>query len=377
VRRFLAILILLAMPAAVAAQSSQLSARGLGQPGRWLSTRSTATGGSFAMFDPGSALNPASLGGAQTLTATFTGLQDFRTVENPSGTASLRDNRFPLVSVAGPTRRVPLVLGLSYSNYADRDFSFATVDTLDPQGTPVQVFDTLSSRGGISDFRIAGAYHLSQTILGGGLHILTGSNRLESRRTFHQGSYLPLTEKAEVSYAGVGASLGLIHHLGSRLSVALLARTDGHLDVDKDSSRVGQIDLPYTVGMAARVEFSPRMSLAGQGVYRTWSASNSDLLATGAVGSENTIDLSFGGEFLPDVRRPSRRPLRFGGHYATLPFLLEVGQQPTEVGVAAGTGMSFAQDRGGIDLALEYLWRSAGDFKERVFQLSIGVSVRP
>jgi hypothetical protein len=377
VRRFLAILILLAMPAAVAAQSSQLSARGLGQPGRWLSTRSTATGGSFAMFDPGSALNPASLGGAQTLTATFTGLQDFRTVENPSGTASLRDNRFPLVSVAGPTRRVPLVLGLSYSNYADRDFSFATVDTLDPQGTPVQVFDTLSSRGGISDFRIAGAYQLSQTILGGGLHILTGSNRLESRRSFHEGSYLPLTEKAEVSYAGVGASLGLIHHLGSRLSVALLARTDGHLDVDKDSTRVGQIDLPYTVGMAARVEFSPRMSLAGQGVYRTWSASNSDLLSTGAVGSENTIDLSFGGEFLPDVRRPSRRPLRFGGHYATLPFLLEVGQQPTEVGVAAGTGMSFAQDRGGIDLALEYLWRSAGEFKERVFQLSLGVSVRP
>ena len=39
--------------------------------------------------------------------------------------------------------------------------------------------------------------------------------------------------------------------------------------------------------------------------------------------------------------------------------------------------MSFAQDRGGIDLALEYLWRSAGEFKERVFQLSIGVAVRP
>ena len=75
--------------------------------------------------------------------------------------------------------------------------------------------------------------------------------------------------------------------------------------------------------------------------------------------------------------RPSRRPIRFGGHYATLPFLLEVGQQPTEVGVSAGSGMSFAQDRGGIDLAAEYLWRSAGEFKERVFQLSIGVSVRP
>jgi len=253
------------MPAAAAAQSSQLSARGLGQPGRWLSTRSTATGGAFGMFDPGSSLNPASLGGAQTLTASFMGLQDFRNVENPSGTASLRDNRFPLVSVAGPARRMPLVLGLSYSNYADRDFSFATVDTLDPRGTPVQVFDTLSSRGGISDFRVAGAYRLSRTTLGGGFHILTGSNRLESRRSFQEGTYLPLTEKAEVSYGGLGASVGLIHEMTSRFSVALLARTDGHLDVDRDSTRVGEIDLPATLGLAARVQFSSRLTLAGQG----------------------------------------------------------------------------------------------------------------
>ena len=376
-RRFLAVLILLAMPATSAAQSSQLSARGLGQPGRWLSTRSTATGGAFGMFDPGSTLNPAALGSAGNLTATFTGLQDYRTVENPSGTASLRDSRFPLVSVVGPTRRMPLVVGLSYSNYADRDFSFATVDTLDPRGAPVEVFDTLSSRGGISDFRIAGGYRLSQTTLGGAFHILTGSNRLQSRRTFQEGTYLPLTEKAEVSYAGVGASLGLIHEMGRRLSVAVLARTDGHLDVDKDSTRVGELDLPYTLGLGARLQFSSRLSLAGSGVYRTWSATNSDLLTTGAVGSDNTIDLSFGGEFLSDIRRPNRQPIRFGGHYSTLPFLLELGKQPTELGVAAGSGMSFAQDRGGIDLALEYLWRSAGEFKERVFQLSFGVSVRP
>jgi hypothetical protein len=272
---------------------------------------------------------------------------------------------------------MPLVLGLSYSNYADRDFSFATADTLDPRGTPVKVFDTLSSRGGISDFRIAGSYRLSQTIVGGSFHILTGSNRLESQRTFEEGTYLPLTEKAELSYGGVGFSLGLIRDMGRRLSVAVLARTDAHLDVDKDSTRVGELDLPATLGLAARVELSPRLTLAGQGVYRTWSATNSDLLATGAVGSDNTLDLSFGGEFLSDTRRPNRRPIRFGAHYATLPFLLEVGQQPTEAGVAAGSGMSFAQDRGGIDVALEYLWRSAGEFKERVFQLSFGVSVRP
>ena len=324
-RRFLAVLILLAMPATSAAQSSQLSARGLGQPGRWLSTRSTATGGAFGMFDPGSTLNPAALGERQTLTGAFTGLQDYRKVENPSGTASLRDSRFPLVSVVGPTRRMPLVLGLSYSNYADRDFSFATVDTLDPRGTPVEVFDTLSSRGGISDFRIAGGYRLSQTTLGGAFHILTGSNRLRVTADLPAGD-VP---------AAHGKGRGVVRRGRG------LARADsrdgsetlrGGAGADRWSPRRrqgldpgGRAGSPYTLGMAARIQFSSHLALAGSGVYRTWSATNSDLLTTGAVGSDNTIDLSFGGEFLSDIRRPTRRPIRFGGHYATLPFLLELG----------------------------------------------------
>jgi hypothetical protein len=37
----------------------------------------------------------------------------------------------------------------------------------------------------------------------------------------------------------------------------------------------------------------------------------------------------------------------------------------------------FAQERAGVDLAVEHLWRSAGDFKERGFVISLGVAVRP
>src|SRR6185503_1532594 len=129
--------------------------------------------------------------------------------------------------------------------------------------------------------------------------------------------------------------------------------------------------------LGARWQLTPKLALAGQGIVRTWSATNSDLLAAGAPGSENTIDISFGAEYVGDPKRPARRPLRLGGHYATLPFLLEAGRQPTEFGVAAGSGIRFAQERGGVDLALEYLSRSAGEFTERSFQLTIGVSVRP
>jgi len=298
-------------------------------------------------------------------------------VDLPGASESLRETRFPLVTIAGPTKRIPLVLGLSYSSYTDRDFTLATGDTLDLRGAPVPVFDTLSSRGGLSDLRVAGAWRLPRTSLGGGFHVLTGSDRLQSKRTFEDPSYLPIAEKTELSYAGIGASVGVIHQLGGGLAVAALARSDGHVGVDRDSTRVSEMDLPYTLGLGARWQLTPKLALAGQGIVRTWSASNSDLLAAGAPGSENTVDLAVGAEYVGDPRRPGRRPLRVGGHYATLPFLLEAGRQPTEFGVAAGSGIRFAQDRGGVDLALEYISRSAGEFSERSFQVTIGVSVRP
>ena len=52
------------------------------------------------------------------------------------------------------------------------------------------VFDTLSSRGGLSDLRIAVAYQLRErSAVGGAFHVITGSNRLESRRTFSDSQY--------------------------------------------------------------------------------------------------------------------------------------------------------------------------------------------
>ena len=376
-RRALLFLTLLALPLAAAAQSSQFGARGLGYPGRGVSTRSAGSAGAFGLFDAESSLNPAALGGLQAVTAGFTGIQGFRTVDNPVGSASLRESRFPLVTIAGPVRRYPIALGISYSLYADRDFSLASSDTLDLRGAPVPVFDTLSSRGGISDLRVAGAYGRGRTTVGGAFHILTGSNRLQSHRTFEDDSYLPVAQSAELSYAGIGGSIGLIHRLGSRISVAAVARSDGHVSIDRDSTPISRTDLPYTFGLGLRWQASSRLAVAGQGILRTWSGANSDLLAGGAPGADNTVELALGGEYVGDPKRPYRRPLRLGARYATLPFPLEVGQQPTEFAVSIGTGARFAQQRGGVDLALEHVRRSAGAFKERSFLVSVGVSVRP
>lgn len=377
-RRLLFIGFLALWPATVASQSSQFGVRGLGVPGRSLSTRAAGSSGAFGMFDAESGLNPAALSGLAAMTANFNGAQSFRTVENSAGSASLRDSRFPHVAFGGPVRGTPLVVGVSYSTYANRDFTVATRDTLEIRDQLVPVSDTLSSRGGLSDLRLVAAYRLRErSVVGGAFHILTGSNRMQSRRTFADSQYLPVQQSAELSYAGVGASVGAVQQLGTSLWVAAIARSDGKAIVDRDSARVSQVDLPYTLGLGVRWKVAPRLDLATHGIFRTWSGANSDLLASGGTGADNTVEAAIGGEFIGDPRRPHRRPIRFGARYATLPFPLQPGVQPTEFAVSLGSGVRFAQDRAGIDLSVEHLWRSAGDFKERAFVISVGVGVRP
>ncbi|MFL5403258.1 MAG: hypothetical protein ACJ8BF_10625 [Gemmatimonadales bacterium] len=372
------IFLLALVPGLAEAQSSQFGIRGLGFPGRGLAVRATGSSGAFGMFDSESSLNPAALGAVTTLTSVFTGTQAFRHEENPAGTASIRDTRFPQLSVVGPIRQSGGALGLSYSNYTNRDFTVVTGGSIDLRGVPVGVTDTFSSRGGLSDLRLAGAYRIhDRWMFGGGFHVITGSNRLVSSRVFSDPGFLSSRQRSEVSYAGIGVSVGLVRQFGTRFAVAALARSDGHANVDRDSTRIGTVDLPYTFGLGLHWSPAQGLDLATQTVYRTWSGANSDLLQQGGTGAENTIEVAVGGEYTSDVKRPYRRPIRFGARYGTLPFPLVPGPQGHEFGVSAGTGIRFAQQRAGVDLALEHLWRSQGAYSERAFILSVGISVRP
>jgi hypothetical protein len=378
VRRIMLGLALALLPGGIAAQSSQFGVRGLGFPGRALAVRSLGSGGGFALFDPESSQNPAALANVVALTSEFTITQGFRHVENPAGTASVRGTRFPQVMVAGPIRTLPAAVGFSFSNYTTRDFTLATAGTIDLRGVPLNVSDTFSSRGGLNDFRIAGSYRLGDRwAVGAGFHIISGSNRLTSTRVFDDPSYLSSRQRSELSYTGVGASVGLTRQFGPSFALSAMVRSDGHLNVDRDSARAGTIDLPYSFGLGVRWRPMATLDIAGQTMVRTWSAANSDLLQMGGLGAQNTIEVAAGAEYTSDPRRPYRRPLRLGAHYATLPFSLVPGQQGHELGVSVGSGLRFAQQRAGIDLAVEHVWRSEGVYSENGFLISLGISVRP
>ena len=371
------------LPAAANAQSSQFGVNGLGLPGRHTSARAAGSGGAFAFFDGNSSISPASMLEQGTLTASFTTLQNYRSSANAAGSLSGRDTRFPQVAIAGPLRRIPLALGVSFSTYTDRDFSVASSDIVNLRGVPVPVADTLTSEGGLSDLRLAAAYRVSGWTVGAGLHLITGSNRTQVRRTFEDSAYAPIRERAEIAYSGLGASLGISRPLTPELTIAAGLRVNGDARIDRDSTEVADVDIPLTFGGALRWRPSPRLDLAASATARRWSAADDDLRTLGGTGARSTIELSAGAEFARNVRRAQQRPVRLGVRYATLPFPVESGAQPREIGLAVGSGFRFAQDRlgldhAGLDVALERVWRRAsGGYSEGAWLISFGVLVRP
>jgi hypothetical protein len=330
------------------------------------------------LFDPESVLNPAAVAGLPAITATFNTSPQFRTVTSPEGSANLRDNRFPLASVGGPLGHYPFSFRISYSSYADHDFSVASTDTITLRGVPVAVADTLNSLGGLSDLGINGAWRAGHGWnLGGTFHVITGSNRADLRRHFSDTTYLPVRQQTELAYTGIGASVGLTKRMGL-VSFAAMARWDGHTNVSRDTSAtIYPVDLPYTFASGLIWRVRSKWLMAVQGIYQTWAGANSDLLAVGGLGSANTYQVSLGGEYVSNPRRP-RGALRFGGHYGTLPFYLTPGFQPREAMASAGYGTRFGRGRAGVDFSTEYAWRwdNAGN-KERALIFSFQISVTP
>jgi hypothetical protein len=380
VRPILVVAMLAGIAPGAAAQASIFSARGLGLPGRFASPHSWAMGGSIGLFDPESNQNPASLVRLTTLTAGFQLEPEWRHTKDPAGTASVRQTQFPLFALGGPLRGTRLALGVSFGNYTSRDFELVSSHPESIRGVPVNVTDSLTSRGGMNDIGIAASYALGDAVaIGAAVHVITGVNRMNQSRVFADTSYLPAHQQSELSFAGYGFSLGASVRLAPNLQMAALLRSDSKAAVDRDSTRAYTVDLPYTVAAGLQFRVSPRLLTAGQATYKTWSGANSDLLAQGGSGARNTVELNGGFEWTSDPRRPWHRPLRLGVRYAQLPFLLSnTGDQPSEFGVSLGSGARFAGQRGGIDVAIERNWRKAGTgYSETGWMLVLGISVRP
>ncbi len=378
--RALAIAIAITLaPARLVGQSSQFGVRGLGIPVRPLSTRALGTGGSIGLFDPESSLNPASIAGILQFTAGLNTANNFRSSTNPFGSSSGRDARFPQILAAGPIAGTRVAASLSVSGYTDRSFALGTQDSIDLRGQRYGVFDTLSSRGGLTDFRVATGWQITPRFaVGIGLHAITGTNRVENRRIFADSTFLPAVERADISYLGLGVSGGFTWRIVPRLTLAGMYRNDGHLKVERDSTPIGNTDLPQTIALGIRFQPSLKVGLAGSYTRKNWSTADADLKTQGGIGALNVYEVTGGMEIFRDPKTPNRRPWRLGAHYSTLPFPVQAGKQPHQFGISVGSGVRIPSGRAGLDFAVEELWRSDGaQFTERATVVTIGISIKP
>lgn len=373
-----ALIAVLTIGAPLAAQSSQFGVRGLGLPGRGLSVGALGSAGSGALFDGRSSRNPAAPGLLTGTALVFTSTQAWRESENPGGSGSTSEHRFPHLLIGGPVPGSPLALTLSYSNHFVRDYTIVREGVDSPRGVPVNITDSLGSTGGLNDMRAAVAWTLSpQLIIGAGAHLITGSNRIFSVRAWEDSAYLPVRQSAELNYSGFGVSAGVVFQPFSNLHVAGTVRYDGSLGVQRDSADVGTIDLPLSLSAGARYRVGERIAVSAGITTQNWSVANAGLVDFGGVAARNTIEIAGGVELLRSTRRPEHLPLRLGVRHAQLPFLLAEGSQPRELTISAGTGFRFARDLGGVDLALERVTRSQGSlYTESAWQLSVGVALR-
>ncbi|MCU0620396.1 MAG: hypothetical protein MUC69_02700 [Gemmatimonadales bacterium] len=378
-RRLLLVAVLTCWPALAVGQASIFGIRGPGIPRHGFSTRAVGSAGAFSLFDPESSIGPASLGFAPSITGTITVADDFRSTSTPAGDADVRSVRFPQAMIAVPIRTTPFVVSLSVSSYTDRDFTIATIDTLSILGNEVEVIDTLSSRGGLSDLRFALAWRVSQqSNLGFGFHFVTGVSRERLGRRFSDSTFLPVIQQAELAASGVGLSLGGSQQLGRRLAVSGMVRKDFRASLELDSADVGSFALPWHFAAGVRAALTRRLDVGAQALYQAWSSADSLLQANGGAGATSALNLSVGAEYTTTAGRPGMVPVRLGARYATLPFLTEPDAQPTEFAVSGGTGIRFARERGGLDFSVERYWRRDDRGRtEGGWLLYFGASIRP
>jgi hypothetical protein len=198
-----------------------------------------------------------------------------------------------------------------------------------------------------------------------------------SVRAWADSAYLALRQSSELSYNGFGVSAGVVYNPTARLHIAGTVRQDGSLEVRRDSTELGNVDLPWTLSAGVRYRLTNRMAFSGMLLTQNWSVANEGVVALGGLAARNTVEVAGGLELVRDIRRPEHLPIRVGVRHTQLPFLLVEGSQPRELALAVGTGLRFARDLGGIDLALERVQRSQGnEYSEGAWQFSLGVSLR-
>lgn len=366
-----AILALLLAPAAAEAQNSIHSILGIGFPGRAHSPRARALGGGWSVLDRTSAVNPATVAEITALSVNTSFATTFREYTALGTRATgLRETRFPFAMVGGGVGRLPLSFAVSYSIYAERSFDIRLTDTVTIASAPTEVMDELSADGGVVDVRGALGWRLSPTVyLGAAVHRITGSTRAKARRDFVGSELRDFADETIVSFAGYGVSAGLhVMSADRRVRVGVAGRYDARLTSEVAGGSTQEVSLPVSLDGGVSLVLTDALRWSASGTWKSWSRAEET--------DANAFDIWGVGSGFEVGSLTTKFPLRVGARYGTLPFSA-TEDQPTEWALTAGTGTRLASNRALIDATVERIMRDGGGATERVWYVSVGITIIP
>ena len=351
----------------------------MGRQGQ-LSTLALSFGGAIGEIDPGSALNPASLGRLGNRTVLFQIEPEYRTNTSASGTDRTTIARYPMVNIGVPFGQ-HWVFGVSASSLLDRTWQTTSTRTLDIGGDLVEATTDETSNGAINDLRVAATWTNREWIyVGVGASAITGRNVMGTVQTFDDSSFNSFQSTRLLSYSGSALSAGVLV-VSKDLStvVGLSYRLGNSMRMKANDTTLASGDVPSRFGASVAFTGIAGTVLAMRLAHDQWS-SMTPMLANAATGEQahDSWDVGGGAEVSGPRILGQTFMLRAGGRSRTLPFEAG-GKTVTEKSASFGSGASFGGGRMSADVALIRQWRNADlpSVKERAWTISLSLTARP
>ena len=380
-RRFLQPLfvagLVVAGPAVGGAQGS-LSTQGYGFAPGALSTRARGTAGALGDFDAVSPLNPASMAalGRSALYVQYD--PEFRSTQVPGNQSATSVFRFPLFSAIIAIGDGRGSVGFASSAFLDRTWAISDSALQNVGGDTASYTQVQSSRGGMTDVRLAFGWRFSEKIRAGlGVHAIVGSNQVFTTRQYSDSSqYASANLGWNLRYSGKALSLGAEYQPTPKLTFATTYRRGFGLSVSlRDSVDLASGRVPDRFSFGVRADVAKGAQLLASTVFTKWSSMTS-MLAAGSVALDSW-DTSIGIESTGPIAMGMPTLLRAGVATRGMPFAVRtIGVR--EASVATGISFLVAQGRGIIDLAVQRAQRSAsGGLSESAWTFSVGLMITP
>jgi len=304
------------------------------------------------------------------------GAQSDHSYDAGSGQTSLRSMRFPTFGFA-TTIGSRLVVGVSVSDFLNRNWDVQQTDTVMPRDSALAVNDRVRSTGGISDIRFAAAYRVTSRIaVGVGIHALSGLAQTGVQRLFpNDSAYHTFAQVTETDYRGFGVSVGAFVTPVQRVVIGASARFNGRLLADNPGGNAS-VRLPTELAGGIYVAPWDGVMVAATAIHDNWSVASADLVAAGQAPARDVWNVGIGAEVAMLKLFGETTPLRAGYRWRQLPFPVGTAQL-SEHAISGGISFSLAGGRATTDFALEGGSRVAGALTERFTTLLVGLSIFP